>query len=234
MPENESEPSQQKRSPATPPPLPPRPRPAAPPPPPASESHRPIQAPSRPGGGIPVWAILLIVCGCLVIPLTAILAGLLLPALAKAKVKAERIKCASNLKQISLAFRIWQTDHDDHFPFNVGVTNGGTYSFCSIGPDGFDQNSWRHFQVLSNELNATQILVCPKDTSKHPAVDFSHLEPGNVSYLVHSGTNVDETNPKMVLVICPVHRNVVLCDGSIQQLSVSQMKTLMEAVAKER
>ncbi len=51
-----------------------------------------------------------------VIAIIAILAGLLLPALAKAKQKAVRINCASNLKQVALAFRIWEGDNGDKFP----------------------------------------------------------------------------------------------------------------------
>src|SRR5579884_2866800 len=51
-----------------------------------------------------------------VIAIIAILAGLLLPALAKAKAKAVRIKCTSNLKQVGLAFRIWEGDNGDKYP----------------------------------------------------------------------------------------------------------------------
>jgi prepilin-type N-terminal cleavage/methylation domain-containing protein/prepilin-type processing-associated H-X9-DG protein len=61
-----------------------------------------------------------------VIAIIAVLAGLLLPALARAKEKAKAVKCASNEKQIALAYLMYAMDQSDFLPvagvvFSLGV-----------------------------------------------------------------------------------------------------------------
>ncbi len=51
-----------------------------------------------------------------VIAIIAILAALLLPALARAKAKGERIGCLNNLKQISLYMQLYTDENNDTFP----------------------------------------------------------------------------------------------------------------------
>jgi len=164
-------------------------------------------------------------CGYVSVLVTVILVALFLPLLTGLHVAKDRalyINCSNNLKQVGLAFRTWEIDHDDRFPFNVPSQQGGTLEFCARGADGSDANAWRHFQVLSNELSTPKILVCPADSSKQTASDFINFGPGNVSYLVRSGTNIDSTHPNEWLARCPIHNHELLCDGAVMPRSIKR------------
>src|ERR1044071_509925 len=89
-----------------------------------------------------------------VIAIIAILAGLLLPALAKAKQRAKETECLSNLKQITIGFRIWANDNEHTCPWRVDVSDGGSMNPVGLWID--------HFRVCSNELTPPKILVCPR------------------------------------------------------------------------
>lgn len=146
---------------------------------------------------------------------TAVGAAMLLPALTKAKTKAQSIACINNMKQINLAARIWSTDHEDKFPFQVSTSKGGTLELCERGGGGYDRNAYRHFQVLSNELSTPKLLLCPSD-SKTVATGFADLQSWNVSYEMRTGASVIDQNPSEVILYCPIHHHKGLVDGSVQ------------------
>lgn len=125
-----------------------------------------------------------------IIGIIALLAALYLPATTHGnRGTAKRVQCMNNLKQIGLSFRLW-VSNGDKYPMKTPRTNGGTIDFTT------GANAWRHFQVMSNELNSPSILICPAD-SRTPATNFLSLQNCNLSYFV--GIDADETGPQMFL-----------------------------------
>jgi len=106
-----------------------------------------------------------------VIAIIAILAAMLLPALAAAKRKAQKINCTNNLKQNGLAFRIWEGDNNDRYSMQVSAASGGANEYLAHANAGsatptVPVNSYTPgmaFMVMSNELSTPKVLFCPSD-----------------------------------------------------------------------
>jgi len=126
-----------------------------------------------------------------VVAILAVLAVLLLPALMNAKAKHAPIGCANRLKQIGLAYRQWAQDHDDEYPMQVSLSNGGTLELVESGI------VYPHFLVMSNELNTPKILFCPQDRNHSITSSFTNLGDTNISYYV--GVDAQATRPQMFL-----------------------------------
>jgi len=79
-----------------------------------------------------------------VIAIIAILAAMLLPALAKAKAKAQQIACLNNLKQWGLADTMYVDDNNGTFPY-------ARYQNSYVGSIDPDQPLWQNIYTLNNE-----------------------------------------------------------------------------------
>lgn len=182
----------------------------------------------------------------MLIAVVALLAGVIIPALLRARSKARSICCNCNLKQVGLAFRIWSGDKGDAYPMSVSTNQGGTQEFLATG------ETFRHFQVLSNELSTPTILVCPSDRSRQVATDFNpHFGNTNLSYFV--GVDASVGKPSMWLsgdrnlsggarlangfLLLPtnapvrwsaeIHQswgNIGMADGSVQQIGSARLR----------
>ena len=108
------------------------------------------------------------------------------------KNEAQMIVCVSNLKQVGQSFQIWGGDHNNQYPFNSSVTNGGTMELAN------GKNAWINFFVMSNQLTAPKVLDCPADAKRlPPATNFSSQLIGHISYFV--GLDATETDPQSIL-----------------------------------
>ncbi|HEY1662659.1 MAG TPA: hypothetical protein VGI03_09595 [Verrucomicrobiae bacterium] len=131
----------------------------------------------------------LVVLAVLIVLAAVYLAGAPDP---NAKDRAQSMNCVNNLKEIGLAYKIWEGDHNDRFPFSVSATNGGTMELAQNG------DVVSTFQTMSNQLATPKILHCTADSDNDYAANFSpDFSAKNISYFV--GVDADENNPSSIL-----------------------------------
>ncbi|HEY1171260.1 MAG TPA: type II secretion system protein [Verrucomicrobiae bacterium] len=101
-----------------------------------------------------------------VIAIIAILAGMLLPALAKAKQKAQSTQCVNNLKQIGAGYKIYQSDNQDKMPYgSIHYVSGG-FAWDDL-IDGYIGGTQTITEMSSHGLKTwnkmPKMLQCPSD-----------------------------------------------------------------------
>jgi len=92
----------------------------------------------------------------------AILAGMLLPALSKAKARAQRLNSVSNLKQIGVAARLFANDHEGRLPVS--------------------------FEEMMNELSSHKVLVDPESGERYTYLGAGKSETDPTAILAHTSS----------------------------------------------
>jgi len=117
-----------------------------------------------------------------VIAIIAILAGMLLPALTGTTDKAKRLKCTTQLKQVSLAYTLWMQDHDVNLlPWWLNQSDGGNRDHV------LKDNLWFQFSWIADQLKNPAVLADPGDKRRSLIrVAVWNNMPGG---LAHAGNN---------------------------------------------
>ena len=93
-----------------------------------------------------------------VIAIIGILAGMLLPALAKAKEKSKKAQCLSNARQIGLSFKVYVSD--DAYPVHASWNDWGGQTGTNNAGSGLTPGTSR---LLNPYVGGTNVFRCPSD-----------------------------------------------------------------------
>ena len=143
---------------------------------------------------------------------SAVGAGMLLPALAKAKAKSQSIQSVSQLKQIALAARIYANDHGDRLP---------------------PANTW--CDAMKDLIDNDKILKSPNDpspgrcsyayNSKVAGKRVEEVPPDTVMFFQTAG-GWNQTGGRELLAPSPGPHVIAFADGSVQQITPDRLKSL--------
>jgi len=97
-----------------------------------------------------------------------------------------RARCLNNLKQVSLGYIMWQSDHGDTLPWRVATANGGTLESIEQG------QALLHFESITNYLREPQVFTCPGDRERQKCFNKEgRLTASTLSYFVNLDTTTN-------------------------------------------
>ncbi len=113
----------------------------------------------------------------MVIAIIAILAGLLLPALSRAKAEARRIQCVNNLKQMGVGLQLYLDEFHAYPPWILQPpgTMYNTFWMTALQP-------YAGYDWMNRKFH------CPEYTGPVAQSVFDHLEPGSYGYNMDGGS----------------------------------------------
>lgn len=127
-----------------------------------------------------------------VIAIIAILAAMLLPALQKARERAQAASCQSNLNQLGKTLDSYLTDHDEQFMFSQGIW--GTYYWFGTMMK-YERVTVKTSQYQQDLSAGKETYICPGNIGRGQFGGISY----NVNYVINSvptGREADLTNGK--------------------------------------
>jgi prepilin-type processing-associated H-X9-DG protein len=147
--------------------------------------------------GMPVWAIVLIVLACL-LPVLAILAGLLLPAIQAAREAARRTTCMNNLRQVSMAMLQYESEKGSFPPAYKADQNGKPmHSWRALILPYLDPALGRQYN-FGERWDSPNNQVVAAAAAKYFQCPSSAGSPGETNYVMVVGEETISNGPGTV------------------------------------